>query len=426
LHKKADQKTLSKERPGIIDEIKGTTPAEIKVKEKMQLARRAGLEKYFKERDDLDSLKELAEYDTMQAQRFIKNCKNILKNNLGPAAKTDWASLYDDRPYPPFVFKAPVPRYKKIAKDAGIPQKSFFTELFFPSARKQRVNLENEAKKELNTQMQEYERKRELEQAAHEKKRSAHIAEQETYNSSVEQFQLDFEKGRPEALESFTRIALAQLIYPDLIEVDFDTWYNPEEKLILIEAVLPGPLEMPGTIRYQYNEEEHGISKIEMEQKEFAHFYESILLQITLSAIHAIFESTPARHIQRVAYNGYVRGIAPETGEESRSCILTCKVSRDAFAAFDLAATPPGEIFPAIKGVMVEPLTEINPVRPLVDRRPVDPGQAPYKQSMPLKQEGYRPGDLSHVAQQLMTEMLSQIEKNLIEAEEDGEKKILH
>lgn len=426
MRETADRKTLKKDPPGNKGEIKGTTQAEIKVKEKTQLARQAGLVKRFKERDDLDSVRELAEYDTTQARRFINSCKSILKNNLGPGSKTDWASLYDDRPYPPFVFKGPVPRYKKIAKEADVPQKSFFSELFSPSAKKRRIHLENEAKKELGVQMQEYEKKRELERTAHEIERSAYIAEQEAYNSSVEQFQLDFEKGCPGAVESFARIALAQLVYPDLMELDFDAWYNPDEKLILIEGVLPGPLEIPRTILHQYDEEQHGINAIDMDQTEFAHFYESILLQITLSAIRVIFESTPERHIRRVAYNGYIRGIAPETGEESRSCILTCKVSRDVFAAIDLAANSPGETYAAIKGSMKEPLIEINPVQPLVNKRPVDHGQTHDRQDAAPKQEVYRPGDLSHVAQELMSEMLEQIENNLIETGEDDEKKMLH
>ena len=89
MHETADQKTLKKDPPGNKGEIKGTTQAEIKVKEKTQLARQAGLVKRFKERDDLDSVRELAEYDTTQARRFINSCKSILKNNLGLGRKNN-------------------------------------------------------------------------------------------------------------------------------------------------------------------------------------------------------------------------------------------------------------------------------------------------------------------------------------------------
>lgn len=417
------QQTISGEYPCVKEEIKGTTLPEIKVKAQTRQARRDRLDKIQKERDNLDSLKELAEYDTRQAEHFIKECKSILKANLDTSDKVDWASLYDDKPFTPFVFKEPVPRYKQVAKELGVPQKSFFSELFFPSVKNKRLKLENEAKKAFTLKLQLFEERKETAQAAYEEKRAAYMAAQSEYNHNVEQLQLDFEKGRPAAIESFARIALSKITVPDSVEVEFDAVYDPVEKLLVINGLLPGHLELPRAIRYHYHEEEHGIIPIEMEQKEFEIFYESILLQITLGAINIIFNATPARHVQWVGFNGWVKNDDAGDSEKSKSCILTCKVARDIFATFDLAKISPRECFLELKGSIAESLTGLVTVQPIINIQHTSIGseaeQHPENSEASLKPPAYRPGDFKQETKKLVGEMLEQIEKKLTEVTKD-------
>ena len=49
-----------------------------------------------------------------------------------------------------------------------------------------------------------------------------------------------------------------------------------------------------------------------MEEQEFADFYQEILLQLSLSAIHLIFLSCPGRLVEQVVFNGRVRAINHE------------------------------------------------------------------------------------------------------------------
>lgn len=409
------QKTISNEYLGITEEIKGTYPAEVRIKAEAQLVRWAGRERRRRERDEIQSLSALAEYDSGQAGEFMEECKNILRANLNAGGKLDWVSLYDDRPYPPFVFKEPAPRYDQIAREMGVPKKSFFAELFFPSVKKRRLNLENQAKEAYDTQLRQYEERKEAARTAHEEQRAAYIEEQAEYNRSVDQLQFDFEKGLPEAIESCARIALAGLTYPDSLDLEFDAQYDQAEKLIIVNCAMPAPEEVPRTVKYIYNEEEHGITTVEMEQEEFNDFYESVLLQVTLGSIRVIFDSVPARHVQRVAFNGLVKGVAPETGRELMICILTCKVPRDLFDSFDLAKVSPKECFSGLNGLMAAPLTELTPVQPIVNIKRIPPLHSETERISTPKPEVYKPGDFKHVAKELMADMLDQIEKDLID-----------
>lgn len=406
-----------------VEEIKGETLPEIQIMTQTMLARRDRLEITQQERDNVDDLEQLAEFDTKQSELFIKGCKNILKANLASGARIDWASLYNDKPFPPFIFKNPVPQYKQVARETGVPPKSFWSELLFPSVKNRRLQKENDAKNAYDLKIKLYEEEKDARRAAHEAKRTAYLAEQLAYNSKVEQLQLDFEKGLPAAIQSFARIALNQIIIPDSIKVAFDVICRPEEKLLVINGLLPGYFELPRAISYQYKKEAEEIVPIEMEEQEFDIFYQSILLQISLSALHLIFSVIPARHIQWVGFNGRVKNHKAEANQDSESCILTCKAARDIFAAFELTKISPADCFLALKGLLAEPLTGSVAVRPIISIRPSsdtgETNQVPDNSKAGSKPPEYLPGEFKQVTTKIVGEMLEQVEKSLLEAARD-------
>ncbi|MFA4886355.1 MAG: hypothetical protein WC601_11375, partial [Desulfotomaculaceae bacterium] len=165
-----------------VEEIAGETLPEIQIRTQTWLARRDRLEMIQQERDNVDDLKQLAEFDTKQSELYIKGCKNILKANLAAGAKKDWASLYNDKPFPPFVFKNPAPLYKQVARETGVPPKRFLSELLFPSVKNRRMQKENDAKKTYDLKMRLYEEEKAARRAAHEAKKTAYMAEQSAYN----------------------------------------------------------------------------------------------------------------------------------------------------------------------------------------------------------------------------------------------------
>lgn len=413
-----EQKTISNHDPDAPAEIAGTSLFERKLKNEKQAARRARQERQQDQRTETDSLKELAEYDSLLAKNFLQECKNILRDNLA-AGKFNWVSYYKDEPYPPFVFKEPLPRYEQIAKEMGIIRKNPIKEFLLPSVKKRRLQMENEARQTLELKLEQYQKRQDSARAAYETKRKSLIEEQSEYNSLIDQLRLDLEKGRPGAVESFIRAALAVLRYPDALEVVFDARYEQAGRLIVVEAVFPTPLEIPRVVRYQYDQEEHGIVAVKMNEKEFANFYEEILLQLSLSAIHLIFESTRDRQIQQVGYNGRVGETAPETDlEELNPCILTCKVSRDIFSSVNLTSVSSREAFLRFNGISSGPLAELKPIQPIqvlpknLSHDPdLDP--SPDMNTSTADPKPYQPGDIENIAKELMLDLLDQIENNL-------------
>ncbi|TEB09392.1 hypothetical protein [Pelotomaculum propionicicum] len=397
-----------------VEEIKGETLPEIQSKKQNLLARRDRLEQIEQERNSLEDLRQLAEFETKQAGLLIKGCKNILKDNLAAGAAADWASLYNDKPFPPFVAKNPAPRYKQVVLETGVPPRNFLSELLFPSVKNRRLQKETDAKTAYDLKMKQYEEEKAARLAAYEEERKAYLAAQSAYNSEVEKLQFDFEKGRPAAIESFARIALDQMIMPDLITAAFDVSCRPEEKLLLVNSLLPGYYELPRAVSYRYDEAGGTIAATEMEEQEYDLFYRSLVLQIALSALQIIFKVMPARHIQWVAFNGWVNNDGAGDSQTSKSCILTCQAARDIFKAMDLARNTPQDSFFGLKGVLAESLQEEGSVQPIVSSENIESRQAAGN-AKNVRPPEYRPGEFKQVTTKIVVEMLDQVEKKLLE-----------
>jgi hypothetical protein len=420
---KSVNKEVHQTNPETAGAIAGEALPEIYTRRQAELARLERLEKIQQERDSIKDLKQLAEFETKQCENLIKESKNILSKNLAAGVRTEWASLYNDEPFPPFVFKNPAPRLNQVARETGVPTKSFFSELLSPAAKKERLQKESDAQNAYALQMKHYEEEKESQRIAHEKERDAYIAVQSEYNSNVEQLQLDYEKGRPAAIQSFARIVLNRITMPDLITVYFDALCQPDEKLLVIDCVLPPYYDLPRSVSYQYNKEIGEIAPTIMDEQEFAVYYLDLIQQIALTAMYKIFDEIPARHVQCVGFNGLVEN--SEIGDTliSKSCIITCMAARDTFAALDISKKTPAECFLSLKGVLAKSLSGADSVPSIIIAGPLadtdEANQAPGdSQSLPKPPE-YQPGEFKQVTTKIVDEMLEEIEKKLLGSTQD-------
>jgi len=286
-----------------VEEILLETLPEAHIRALNERARQERLDKIKQERKKLADLKQLAEFESIQAKLFIEGCKNILRDNLAAGPEAEWAALYNDTPYPPFIFS--------------------------------------------------------------EKERAAYIAAQSKYNNSVDQLQLDYEKGSPAAVQSFARIVLNRITRPDLVMVYFDAIYQPAEKLLVIDAVLPHYYDLPRAVSYQYKQAGE-IIPVEMSDQEYDVFYLDLIQQIALIAMDTIFKAIPARFVQWVGFNGLVENSEAEDNLDTKSCIITCKVVREDFTALDLTRDSPAANFLKIKGQLAKNLSGTDSVESII------------------------------------------------------------
>jgi hypothetical protein len=419
-------KKLSSQDLEPVQDNMGLSLLERKIKDEIRAARLSRQERQQKEREDTESLKELAKYDTVLAKNFIRECKKILRNNLS-AKDFDWVSYYRDEPYPPFVFKEPLPRYEPVAREMGVIRKDTVKEFFLPSQKKKRLEMEKGAREVLELKLAEYRQREESARAADELRRESFIEKQTEYNNSIDLLRLDLARGQPGAVESFARTVLALMKHPDALEVEFDARYEQGDRLLVVEAIFPLPQVIPRTISCQYLEEERGIAAEEMNDRDFADFYQEIILQLGLSAVHLIFLKCPDRLIQQVGFNGRVGAAGAEAAtEELQPCIMTCRVTRDRYISVDLSSVPSPDAFLHFNGKMFTPLAALKPVDPIQQMRRT-PSPYPVREPVPDPQitsprpEPYQPGELENMAKELVTDIIGQIENSLDKTKDPGE-----
>jgi restriction system protein len=358
-------------------EIKAASPSELSFKVKEQLKKWGDQEKRQRERDRIQNLKEQAEKDSKQAQKLIEEYNSILKNSLEDRLK--WSELKKEkRPYPLFDFSEKPPIKKEVIKNVT-QNKYQWLEAIFPILKQRRLKKEKEAEEiyqkkvreeENNYQkrLENYRNKLESEKAKYEQKKYAYETEIQNHNKDIQRFKEAFESADQDAVERFAKLLLKNSRYPKGLKIDkFEVIFDPQLETLQITCRLPNLEQVTSIKLYKFVASRKQIDPVPMKKTEFNDFYENVLYQICLRTIHKIFHSIYISQCNTVIFNGWVRGIDKETGNEFESCILSCRAERKEFESFNLRRVEPKECFRKLKGLSAGPLAALAPVQPIME-----------------------------------------------------------
>jgi len=346
--------------------IKASTIQELSMKVDNQLVKWAEQEQRKRIRAAIDDEKSQAEFDTIEAQQLIESYNTLLMATLSVNDRLNWNALKKYKAFKAFTFSDQVPTLESISIRLNVPKQSFL-EYIFKSRARARKAKEEEADEKLQQELKAYEDKKAAAQSDYDSKKTLYEDELLAHNNSIDKFQLDFEAGDPTAIENYIRLVLEKSIYPDAISKEFDVQYEEGSNIVIVNYWLPNPNDLPRIIEYKYIAIRRETKSVEMKQKDFESFYENTLLQITLRTFHEIFESVYTTHVKTIVFNGWVRGIDPQTGNDFTSCVLSCSASREVFEGFNLARVTPKECFKSLKGLVAGSLSMLAPVKPILD-----------------------------------------------------------
>lgn len=343
--------TIRNDYLGLTKEIKGMTRSEVELKANDQLRKWDEREKRGRLKEAINDLKEEAEFQTEEAQSLINEYKNILNATLKVNDKLNWNSLKDKT-----TFNKTAPTLEVFNDLLRVPKESKFLEMLIKSKKASRIEKEEAAKGQYlealdlyNSEKAEYERL------------------QQEKNSTVDLLKQEFEQGHGEAIEKYIHIVLERSSYPDGYEKDYDVMFEPISGTIIINYNLPSKESTPRVTEYKYVASRKDINVVEMKVKEFDAFYENVLYQICLRTIHEVFESVYIEQVKTVVFNGWVEGVDSKTGNDFKSCILSCQASKEEFMSYNLSRVEPKECYRNLKGLVAGPLAQLAPVRPILD-----------------------------------------------------------
>lgn len=352
--------------------IKGMTQAEVQYKATQQQQAWAKEEADKRERNRQlalkTGLKAQAERDNQDAQDRLAALSHLLVRGLQPGVRFNWNALKNHRPFSVhFDFREPLPIYDQIAAQMQVPQRQAFFEMFIPSLRTKREQMEAAARAEVARLTAEREMRKADALRRHEALRQGYESERTAYNHGVDERRQRCEAGDPEAIVWVAQRVLDHLNLPEGYGKDSEVAFDAEGGTLVVSMPLPSPTEVPRVTGYKYIDSRKAIDAIEMKPKDADALYDSLIHQIALLTLHRIFTQVDNAVVQSVVYNGWVTGVDRATGKDFTSCIISVRATRDEFQALNLERVDPKECIRSLKGLVAGPLAQLPPVRPIMD-----------------------------------------------------------
>lgn len=277
----------------------------------------------------VDKAQELTEEAQMEQQKY----RNILLTTLEVDDKIEWDSLTDKTTFHHFSPHTPENKeffFKEVPRESWI-------EKIIPYFTSRRIRLEAEAQKKYDT----YKAKFDSSEAERLDKYNADKAKfeesQNVHNSSILQLKSGYEAGNSKSIETYINMVLEKSLYPDSISTEHSIEYVPGSMVLKIETVLPNIEDLNFLSEAKYIPSKDDFQLKQLSKGDVKSLYSEVLNQIVLRTIHEIFESEHVGHIQRIEFEGVLKGIDPKTGRDATACHIKLGVERTTFTKIDLS-----------------------------------------------------------------------------------------
>lgn len=358
---------ISNDYLGLSKEVKGATREEVELKAAEQIRKWDVRAERERQRERIADLKQQAEFDTSEAKRQIQSYKEILESTLAVDDTLDWDALKKHDSFHAFEFDDTEPTLDDIAAEMGVSLNPGFLEKFFGLGKASRLEKVDAASSVLADRHAAWEASAAAAEKTYHAERDAFQKKQQEHNEEIDALRVDFEQAHGSAIEKYVYLVLERSQYPDGLERDYEVEYDPIGEILIVSYDLPPNDALPRVTQQKFVASRKVIEPVEMKQKEFDTFYEDVLYQICLRTIHEVFESVRLDALKSVVFNGWISGTDSRTGNPFRSCILSCQASREVFKDINLELVTPKDCFRHLKGLSAGPLSELAPIRPIMD-----------------------------------------------------------
>lgn len=323
---------------------------------------------------------EAAQQRTAEAQAAIDAIRNLLRDALRRDAVVDWDSLKDHSPFPerrPTQPRRPTAPHEPHPSDqAFLPRFSLLDHLL--PARKRRKQEEanrrfraahqawQEAMRNYNAALERQDAAYQAQLAGWRARKEEFLQKQEATNEAIDTLRTRYLSHDPEAIVEYCDQVLSRSPYPDCFPQEFDLAYNPSNRMLIADYVLPAPSDLPTLVEVKYVKSRDEFREVHMPERELNRLYDDAIYQVALRSVHELFTADQIEAITAIVFNGIVRTIDPRSGQNIEPCILSLQVQRDEFARINLAQVDPKECFKSLKGIGSSKLHSITPVAPIV------------------------------------------------------------
>ncbi|MCM3439361.1 restriction endonuclease [Metabacillus halosaccharovorans] len=327
-----------------------------------------------KEKAQKKAVAEQLSHDALAEHNRIDN---TLLHTLDVDDKIDWDSLIDYS-----VFPEPKPvRPDELAYSSEPEKKAYepkfgFWDKFSSTSKQKKIDQSNKLFDEaVNNWKEEVERLRliyegefkvfeELLKNWKEKKASFELEIKEK-NDAIKKKKELYLASESDSIIEYCDMVLSNSDYPDYFPQEVDIDYNPNNKTLIIEYILPDISDLPTLKEVKYI-----ISRDEYKESFFSEaavrkMYDKLLYDITLRSLHELFEADVIDAIEAIVFNGRVNTINKATGKKENICILSVHTTKEEFLEINLEMVDSKTCFKNLKGIGSSKLFSLTPIAPI-------------------------------------------------------------
>lgn len=186
------------------------------------------------------------------------------------------------------------------------------------------------------------------------------------HNEEIERFEEHYRAGEPNAVVAYNMMVLERSDYPDPLESEADLRFNAEAYELAVDFDLPDKEVIPAVLEHRYVKSKDTIDDKPRKATEVRARYRDLLVSICLRTIHEVFEADQGNHINSVVFNGWVHGVDPATGRDTRRCLIAVRAKRKTFLAIDLARVELFACLRSLGGEVAKRPDELEAVEPVI------------------------------------------------------------
>lgn len=192
-------------------------------------------------------------------------------------------------------------------------------------------------------------------------------------HADIEDFKRQLTEEAPSALVDYCTLVLESSPYPDDFARHVKVGWTPESKQMVVESNLPPFETVPVVESYRYVKAKDEIVALPRSLAQRRSLYASVIAQFALRSLYEVFRADRQRLIAVCVFNGFVEAVDPASGQAVHPCLVTVRVSRDAFDQLNLPQVEPAACLRALNAGISRSPSELAPVRPIIDFSMIDP-----------------------------------------------------
>lgn len=315
---------------------------------------------------------------TNEAEQMRQELVSLLKGASTLPIDVDYEQflLYDKYPVP--APAKPIYEYEppQISESTKKPQYSLldvFSEKRRTEKKAQALEHYNEAvlqHQELIKSIQEKNdcarRAYEAELEAWELDKDQFYQEQQEHNRQLEKFKNDYPTRDKDAIAFYFELVVSLMDMPDSLLVEWVTEYYLENKILIIDMVLPNIDIVPDLKTKKYMVTNKVFSEIYIKEKQINEIYDTMILQLCLRVVHDLFITDVDNLLDMVVFNGIHKGVNKSTGQDESLYLLSLNAKKEDILGIKIQNVEARSCFNSLKGISAAKLTDLIPIAPSI------------------------------------------------------------